>query len=115
MYCHLAENPCLYQTWQEIWSNLQTYDWEKVDLSKEELNIEGSLPKKVKKVYALRQTGLGTLKPGVHVFASKMALLKYIARFPYLLQDRNRLKATLKAHGWNKQNRIILTPAGHHQ
>jgi hypothetical protein len=111
MLVHLAENPCLYQSWSELWSELQKHGWEKVNLVKEKLVIEG-LPENIKQVYIFRDKSVKSWKIGVQVFASKFALMKYIARFPYLLQERLVFNANLERLGWSRCHGDIVSPSG---
>ncbi len=51
-------------------------------------------------MYAYRPDEHKTPTPGVHVFASKLAVARYIARYPYLLQEKAVFAQTLERHGW---------------
>lgn len=44
------------------------------------------------------------LVPGVHSFVSRIALMRYIARFPYLLQTTEQIMCTLSRFGWERQS-----------
>jgi hypothetical protein len=111
MYFHLVDNPCLYESWNQLWPRLQEHGWEAVNLNKTPLNIVG-LPAKQRLVFGYRLTELRSteLLPGITVFGSMAAVMEYIARFPYLLQDRNVLENNLLRLGWTRNNKGFRFP-----
>ena len=84
MFIHLSQNPCLGEEWRNLWPRLQDHGWRAVDLSKENFVVEG-VAKSQTIVYAFRPETIHKLIPGIHVFASKLALAQYIARYDFYL------------------------------
>lgn len=93
MKAHLISNPCLTFEWVKLWPMLNRQGWERVYQSTKKGSSASSLEFSRLPSSTKREAGL-------HKFASKLALLKYISRFPYPLQTDEVFKATLEAHGW---------------
>jgi hypothetical protein len=100
---HVTENPCLLLSWKELWPLLQLEGWRKIDLSTAKLHKVGS-PITSKIALAYKPNDLPSLEPGIHIFVSKSAMLRYISRFPYLLQERKVLVRTLLRLKWIRSN-----------
>lgn len=109
---HLTQNPCLLQTWQELWRRLQNHGWRAIELAShhplmiDELNPEDH---RVAYVYAPENLSV-TYEAGAHVFTSKSAVIQYIARFPYLLQEESCLAQTLLRHHWKRNAQNSFQP-----
>lgn len=88
---HLQENRVLMMTWWELWDLLSNKGW-KVKATAQDDVFEYSWA--------------SSLVPGVTRFSSKIALMQYIARFPYPLQSPSQLADTLRRHGWTISQEI---------
>ena len=111
MCIHLARNPVITEEWKDLWPKLQDHGWRAVDVKNEKYSIDG-LHEATKIVYAHMPEEVDCPQPGVHVFASKIAVVRFVARFPYLLQDDTELVETLLRVGWsrNKKDLRFLWP-----
>lgn len=109
MYLHMLQNPCLSFEWTSLWPLMMDQGWLAVDTTKDGLAVDG-MDKDQKFLYAFRPNEFrNELVAGTTVFASKLAVAQYIARFPYLLQNDSTLMETLQRHGWKKNNRQQFT------
>ena len=91
---HIEANPCLKYTWKDLWPLLQKAGWTRVHAGKNGSQVEFHSP----------VPSDTELKPGVHVFRSKFAVMTFINRFPYPLQESSIFSKTLEAQGWQKRS-----------
>lgn len=116
---HLSLNPHITEEWRYLWPRLQDHGWEAIDLTNPNenyLNLLNNL--NLDKNHKVAYVYLGSYKklksheliPGLHVFLSKIALVRYISRFPYLLQNNSDLTETLERHGWKVYNSKFQAP-----
>jgi hypothetical protein len=88
-------------SWGSVWKKLREAGWRPFVFStrgKKETSYQ--FPVALKVVEEHFPNSKGQLTPGIHTFYSKLALVQYIARFPYLLQPDKQFIETLKRFGW---------------
>jgi hypothetical protein len=104
MCLHLANNPVVTEEWKDLWPKLQDHGWRAVDVKVENVKIDGLHPA-TRVIYAYSPETVIEPIPGVHIFASKIALTRFIARYPYLLQNDTIFTQTLLRHGWTRDKK----------
>jgi hypothetical protein len=98
---HLHQNECLTMSWGDVWKKLRDAGWRPSKFSsrgKSETCYQ--FPAALTVTEEHFPNSKGQLTPGIHSFYSKLALVQYIARFPYLLQPDKQFIETLKRFGW---------------
>ena len=87
---HVEANPVLSLGWKDLWPILNSHGWEISPLTKTgKPGGYQSIPSSSKE----------KLKYGVHKFSSKLAVSKFISRFPFPLQDDAVFIGTLEQQG----------------
>jgi hypothetical protein len=134
MLLHLLQNPCVAEDWHQMWPRLQAAGWEHVKTDQQKKgkgkgssaqrkpfffpsfvarylleDSEGVADVSEKSVERMCERGL---VPGIHLFVSRVALSRYIARFPHLLQTDEELVGTLRRYGWELEETETISEAG---
>jgi hypothetical protein len=88
---HLVANPCLHNpTWDSVWPALQEEGWV------EEVQSEGDVLYYFPQKRHMPRDQPEELIEGIHKFKSRMALMMYIMKFPYLLQTKIAFENTIR-------------------
>ena len=87
LLAHVESNPCLTYEWRLLWPLLQKRGWDRVSGTGER---------------TFEYVSSEDRKLGITHFRSKFAVVKFIARFPYPLQEDKVLEETLLCHGWKR-------------
>ena len=88
---HLAQNPVLIEVWKDLWPRLQICGWETIEIYKTSsgahVSVDDLSPGSdrshltmVERHYVYTKVTPESRISGIHKFASKLAMSKYIAR-----------------------------------
>mmetsp|Transcript_9988 Transcript_9988/g.15076 ORF Transcript_9988/g.15076 Transcript_9988/m.15076 type:complete len:1823 (-) Transcript_9988:255-5723(-) len=114
---HMKRNPCIIQDFAAIWSRLSALGWRKEYIG-DSLRAKYLFPVS-EKGYLLKrdiQAGISHHEDrGVHLFFSRVALHKFVLRYPYAMQEDAALVETLETQGWvsNAARNKFSYPRGH--
>lgn len=100
-YEHFRQNPCLsLKTTDEMLSLLKTHGW-----IQEEREDKKSNTSYTSFTYKPAKDTLKVVTPGLHYFNNYKALVQFVSRFPFALQDNDTFANTLSLHGWTEKKK----------
>eukprot|EP01040_Poterioochromonas_malhamensis_P008464 gene8464-9159_t len=100
MMTHLAKYNCLSSSPKELWKDLQGQGWKSVKVTIPPRDPNEKKKEEIYYRYVPAKEFIVRYTKGFHEFHSFRALMDYISRFPYLMENDQELMKTLKIHRW---------------